>query len=476
MNDNNKYKINAESRISKIFDSGTVDLEVISKNIKFIYYAFIEKCSDETIDKFIKFSINFLNYSHKRLIEDYEKFDEQNKSLKNQIEIVSNLQSQYIRVIMNLSDGSIEFGKRFLDGNGLNEILNYITDETIVSLLVKNNSDDDDDFKFTFSCYIMTILNLSKAYDKYKDQWININAFEKLFDLSKRIEDKENKLRLSMTFANIATDHDLQDLFLSPNIFEELTNLIKRFSNALANKIYFLTKSFKRELFQIEKNKPRVEIIQESSGKNLYECLQALYKFLINDNLKTVFYFKFQIKDTLKKIIYNGNETEQEFAFKALNQLCFDKSIAEDLNNDKNLFKFMNDLALKKKETNKNLVKNINGVFWLLNGETKKIKTLNKSSKHIFISYNAESMEPCLKIKTFLESSGHKCWIDVENKRGELLETMAEGIETSWCALICITAKYKESSYCRMELQYVLKKRTPFIPIIMESSYNPDGW
>ena len=53
---------------------------------------------------------------------------------------------------------------------------------------------------------------------------------------------------------------------------------------------------------------------------------------------------------------------------------------------------------------------------------------------------------------------------------------MAKGIENSWCALICMTEKYKESSNCRFEAEYVLQLKKPFIPLILQKSYKPDGW
>ena len=43
-------------------------------------------------------------------------------------------------------------------------------------------------------------------------------------------------------------------------------------------------------------------------------------------------YETFKMKESLRKIIYYGNEAEQEYAFKVLNQLCFDNSSAFSFN------------------------------------------------------------------------------------------------------------------------------------------------
>ena len=57
--------------------------------------------------------------------------------------------------------------------------------------------------------------------------------------------------------------------------------------------------------------------------------------------------------------------------------------------------------------------------------------------RHIMISYNQESRDTCLKIKSELESTGYKVWIDVENISGSSLESMAGAVENSFCILIC---------------------------------------
>jgi hypothetical protein len=80
------------------------------------------------------------------------------------------------------------------------------------------------------------------------------------------------------------------------------------------------------------------------------------------------------MKEILRKIVFHGNDTEQEYAFKVLNQLCFDKNIAADILNDKDLLKLMNEIIINK--TNQNsLIKIVNGILWLINKkEEKEIK------------------------------------------------------------------------------------------------------
>ncbi len=72
-----------------------------------------------------------------------------------------------------------------------------------------------------------------------------------------------------------------------------------------------------------------------------------------------------------------------------------------------------------------------------------------------------------------METLGYKCWINL-NKESH--EATVEAIELSWCFLICITQKYKESNECRIEAEYALKLKKPLVPILLQSFYNPDGW
>lgn len=92
------------------------------------------------------------------------------------------------------------------------------------------------------------------------------------------------------------------------------------------------------------------------------------------------------------------------------------------------------------------------------------------------ISYNRGSRDLCLQIKAELEKCQFKVWIDVENISGSSLESMANAIENSFCILICMTEKYKQSPNCRAEGEYSFQLNRPIIPLIMQKDYRPDGW
>ena len=130
-------------------------------------------------------------------------------------------------------------------------------------------------------------------------------------------------------------------------------------------------------------------------------------------------------------------------------------------------------MNLKKSETiRKDLVKYIESILWLLNPN----ENSNLNKNHVFISYDNDDRELCLMIKNELELLEHKIWINVEDNKGDSIDVMARGIESASCVLICMTDKYKESLYCRLEAEYAMKLKKPYVPLIMQHDYKPDGW
>ncbi len=112
----------------------------------------------------------------------------------------------------------------------------------------------------------------------------------------------------------------------------------------------------------------------------------------------------------------------------------------------------------------------------VIDNKFNKKSNINQNNKHIMISYNSKSRDYCLQIKNELENIGKKVWIDIDNITGSSLEAMAKAIEQSECVLVCMTEMYKESPNCRLEAEYIIQLNKPFVPIIMQKGYKPNGW
>ena len=483
MSDSIEYRRKAELKILKLFDAvllldDDINLDLINLDIQYIYCSIIEKFSEETIKKFIKFSINLIKYSHKTLAYYLKKKDENdNLESTSQIKYILTILSKFIRTIVGLSEKSLEFCCKFHEEeskNGVKVLLEFITDDLIVSFLNKYH---DHELKEDLNDCFSVLYNLTIVFDQYRDKWGEMNTFKILLDLTDKIEDEESKLRILMIIGNIASDDELNNILTST--FLCLSSVLERFVRALSDENFFNENCFTRELVQIEKDQPKVEVIQEL-GRNLVQCLQTFFKFSINDKLKMTFYEELNLKTLLKKIIYNGNKIEKEYSIGVLSRLCFDRNVANDLKKDKTLVSFMTSILHKKKDVPKGLARKIKGILWILNDETNEMK-LNEvkesiDSKSVFISSNRENLSICLRIKKYLESSTQKFLINQENEETELLDSMSKCISLSTCALVCINKKYKNSFYCRIEANELVKNKKLFIPILIEKSFKPDGW
>ena len=55
-------------------------------------------------------------------------------------------------------------------------------------------------------------------------------------------------------------------------------------------------------------------------------------------------------------------------------------------------------------------------------------------------------------------------------------ETLSfQAVENSFCVLVCVTEKYKESSACRSEAEYSYNLKRDIVPLMMEKGYTPSG-
>ena len=375
MSDSHKYSDEIESKISQLFDSATlndngIDLDLVYSNVKYIKDTFIEKCTQETIKKLIKFSLDFIEYSHKTLAHDLKNYDlnsDKYNDVKNRIGKILIIY-EFVDAIAKLSAKSLEFCENFHkeeSKNGIKVILDFLKDEAI-ALQLKNKIKENffiNLFRYLLNCYVSALFSLSRVYNKYKEKWDSSNVLTCLIDLIKNNENKKNNLKMIMTISNISSAEDYNKISGEFVLLEELTSHVKLFATALYDENVFRSKQFKREFYQIDNDK--FEVIKENGGNNLIEVLDTFYKFSLDDNLKSTFYETLKAKESIKLIIKFGNEIEQQYAIKVLNQLCFDKKVLEDLKNDKEFKDILNDVALNKKDTNKNLVKSINRILWL---------------------------------------------------------------------------------------------------------------
>ena len=60
--------------------------------------------------------------------------------------------------------------------------------------------------------------------------------------------------------------------------------------------------------------------------------------------------------------------------------------------------------------------------------------------------------------------------------QGNLLDRMAEAVENSSVVLMCLAPEYERSDNCRLEAEYCIQRKVPFIPLILAPGFSPRGW
>lgn len=166
------------------------------------------------------------------------------------------------------------------------------------------------------------------------------------------------------------------------------------------------------------------------------------------------------------------HEEERIAAVKALYMLSFDETNKEMIKGDDDTMTLLQNLQ---SSSNKELQQAASGVIWEIEGKTEHARS-SDSEEHVMISYQWDTQETMLRVKTELESQGFSVWMDVEQMEGSILETMARAVEKSSVFLLAVSQKYQNSPNCRSEAEYAYQRRKRMIPLMMEPGYSPDGW
>ena len=389
-----------------------------------------------------------------------------------------------LSIVLNSTNESKEFQIKFHDFNGTKILLRFINDDDIIEKCqqLKRNVVINGKEPSLLRAIATTIYNLSFLGDSHKNDFNNLNATTIISKfLNNKSIDDDFRMCASLTLANILNNNEIETL---PNLNLALNGLIHLLHQASI-------------MISSKMNLKRIQIQTEINGEDLIadictidttwctwhikEVLTGLYRISINDKIKSEIYDK--TKEDLKLIIYNGTDFEKAFALQVLWQLCFDNKIGKKVKDDKQLYDCIQQFAQQINLKIKNLQYFASGILWSVDKVTqlqnqisiKNVAPINKK-KHVMISYNCESRKLCMEIKNKIMEKGYDVWIDIERIEGSSLESMAKAVENSLCVLICMTEKYKQSVYCRAEAEYTFMQKIPFIPIILQANFTPDGW
>lgn len=195
----------------------------------------------------------------------------------------------------------------------------------------------------------------------------------------------------------------------------------------------------------------------------------------------------------LPSLIQHTKETTDDSApMEVVYALAFNQDAKTALNQDR---EFIDHVEKMKKSDNQEIANAAHGLMWKLEDEdkSKKEAELNESNEQsnednkestvdkeeeydMMISYCWAQKELCHRINDRLENDGYNVWLDRDEMRGSIVESMAKAVEHSRCVLICMSSNYKSSTNCQAEAEYAFNRKTKIIPLMVEKEYKPDGW
>jgi hypothetical protein len=387
---------------------------------------------------------------------------------------------ELIYLIRNLTNKSKSICYKFHDNFGTQAILEYLDDDSLVRRLLKfkqRSSTTIQETGFHFLLGLLgTLLNISYIADYRKKDFEDLKSTDKVLKFVEYIKTHDDaRLLAYVTLTNIVNENEIETLLDTRHAIEDLVGLIRIGVDSIEEKDNL--KRIRVDVDYDEDNELLEDVCFINADWNILDLLLALYRLAINDKLKSVIYQDYNIKIELQKLFSFGNDTEKEYGAKLLWQLCFDKSIAKDVQESESLFTYVQNIGERCDCKRKNLRRYCKGIIWSVSKHEQKaqIMEINRNAaenlirsvlpalnisqdlkpqqinkgRHIMISYNGQSRQDCLKIKVELEKLGHTVWIDVEDISGSSLEAMANAIENSKCVLMCMTEKYKQSPNCR---------------------------
>lgn len=383
-----------------------------------------------------------------------------------------------VYIINKVAPKSVNFCINFPKHDGLKAFLLFLSNESFIknTLDVKMNDFSLSKPTSILDTIVLDIVSLSLCYDENIDKWKELDTIGILLNIAKLKESVEFNAYVSIV--NIIDDKQIESLTDVHSILKNLVEFFKKCGD------YFKEKRFNRQKRQIIENGEikdySVHCVLKNSefSVSILIILQSLYKLSINDKMRNEIYFNQNLKESLSEVVLKSNDIELKYMLKLVAQLAFNATIANDLKTNEELINFIKSKVSSSSDQDLKLI--IDQITWNIYGnklEQNESKSESKPAQHLMISYNTASRELCLKIKSKLESFGVKVWIDVSDIHGSSLDSMAKAVENSFCVLVCVTEKYRQSINCQAEAQYAFKLNKKIVPCIMESGYeNVKGW
>lgn len=223
-------------------------------------YELFFKLNDVTKEKYINFTIDYLEYISKNFQLEFGDSSEEYMN-------VMKFTQYFLNILVNITNSSERLSTQFHlnPKNGIQIIANFfnVLEKALHSFNGKKKEHVEHIIEYLLSCFN----NLSKVAYNFKQVWKDIGYISFIYELSIKfgyISDV-SKLVNYLIMANIASDEDIKsmDKYLS-NVIQEIVSRVKVIANRLQESNFDRVKIF------LEDNQS-VNIIREEDGFDLDE-------------------------------------------------------------------------------------------------------------------------------------------------------------------------------------------------------------
>ena len=331
---------------------------------------------------------------------------------------------------------------------------------------LSNNSED------LLEYLIANVCTLRNTSEEFRYKWNELNAIEILLKLSKIKKSKLFEIHCLITY--IMDDIQIETLCDIDYIIETMAKYLLKCKND------FQAENFDRITVKVKMNSStlncqvhRVLVEESKTSITLNAILNSFYKLSVNPIMKSKIYFKNELKSCLGIFLLKGNHFEIYFTLTLIAQLSFCPEVQNDLISSNEILNILDEVAKKdssrirnidEKEVFSGIKKLAEIINWNLT-ETQEMSQFE--GEHVLISYNTADVVMCLRIKDKLESFGFKVCMDLNNIQNSSIGVMENAVEQSYCVLICVTEKYRNSITCQVEALYAYRLNKKLIPMIM---------
>ncbi|KAK7469460.1 hypothetical protein BaRGS_00036526 [Batillaria attramentaria] len=278
--------------------------------------------------------------------------------------------------------------------------------------------------------------------------------------------------------ANIATEDEADTLVTSPDVVEFLLGLLAAALQADDHRgagwsVTELVRAV-RQLARNDANKqllgqigvlPMLTVAAESDDEDeRMESFSALWRLSFCKENHEVFIENERLMDVVRKAMYDSKEAVpcREAAEGIMWQLRTELEKREKLQYWAK--EFMQKIAIQRKAKSEEKPMSAGTPT-----------TPKKTYGHVMLSYNWDHQALVKKIRDRLAENRIQVWMDLQEMRDSLRESMAVAVENAIIVLCCISRQYKDSSSCRAEAEYAADNKKKIIPVKVQN-YSPDGW